>query len=831
MARNPFSLIVVTCVFTGAAFCADSLKVVHAVRADVPPVLDGWVTDPQWQKAPPILDFKQFDPDEGALPTELTSVRLMYDDRALYVGVICYDAYPQKIVRQLTRRDRSSEADRFTVMIDSYYDKQTAFVFQANVSGVQTDGVLSQDGNVYDITWDAVWNVRTRVFQDGWSAEFEIPYNALRFAPAPDGIYRWGINFRRYISRKKETDDWVMVPRSETLPGGAQLQISRWGTVDGIRGISPPIHLELLPYVSGTAQYETATPARPWSRSTKAQAGVDLKYGLARNFTLDATINPDFGQVEVDQSVLNLTVFEVRFPEKRPFFLEGSQMFTFGSSVDNTPLSLFFSRRIGKQPTGSPYVVAPRGGSVDDNPQVTTIEGAAKVTGRTSGGFSLAAMAAETGEADAEVTDSLGTKSSIRTEPRGSYNVVRAKQDFAGGSWVGAIGTIAARENMLPALSGGLDWNVRLGGNAYTLDGYVAGAHASAPRVLTDGSSGSDGAAGRLLFSRIAAEHWFWGGSFDFYTRYFNCNDIGFFAQPHDFGDYVQLIYQENYSSALFRRYAFSLVPATRWNWDHVLTTSTAELTFTGELLNFWRPSLIYDIYLPAYDDEEKGIIGLYRRPAGHAVTAQVQSDPRASVNATATGIYAFDEHGKRSLTGSLTLSIRPVSWVELNPTLLWLRSRNEEAWVYPGGNVTDLAVSPVPFSVFADRDVDEEDIELRGTVTFTRTLSLQFFTQILLARGRYSSYRRFVAGSPVAYDYAASPAFTSADFNEADLNANVLLRWEYLPGSTLYLVWTQGRLGDSGDYTSGFGPRFRDTFALPHEDVLVLKISYWFPL
>ena len=825
MASTSLTLLISACVLTIPALAADAPKVVKAVRVDFPPVIDGWVNDAQWQKAPSILDFTQFDPEEGAQPTEVTSVRLLYDDRALYVGVICYDAEPKKIVRQLTRRDRTSEADRFSVMIDSYFDHQTAFVFATNVSGVQSDGVLSQDGNVYDITWDAVWNVRTRVFKDGWSAEFAIPYNALRFVKQPDGVYRWGINFRRYISRKKETDEWVMVPRSETL------QISKWGYVDGIRGITPPLHLELLPYVSGTAQYETATDARPWSKSYRGQAGIDLKYGLARNFTLDATVNPDFGQVEVDESVLNLTVFETRFPEKRPFFVEGAQMFMFGSSIDNTPLSLFFSRRIGKQPTGSPSVTAPPGGSVDDNPQVTTILGAAKVSGRTKDGFSLGAMSAATGEMDAVTADSAGNKSAIRTEPRGSYNVLRAKQEFEGGTWLGGMGTLAVRDGMLPGFSGGLDWNVHFGGSAYTLDGYLAGARSSTERVLTDGSSGNEGAAGRLLFSRIAAEHWFYTGSFDFYSRYFNCNDIGFFAQPHDYGDYLQLIYRENFGTGILRRYAFSLVPATRWNWNHVLTTSTAELTFTGEFFNFWRPTVVYDMYLPAYDDEERGIIGTYRRPSGHSITAQIQTDPRANVFATLTGTYAFNEIGKQAWTWSLGLSVRPVSWIELNPTVLWLRSRKDEAWVYPGGNVSDSAVSPSPFSVFADRDVDEMDLDLRGTVTFSRDFSLQFFSQILLARGIYRNYRRFEGDTPVPYDYPSNPNFMSANFNEAILNANVLLRWEFLPGSSLFLVWTQGRSGDSGDYTIGFGPRFHDTFALPHEDVLVLKFSYWLPL
>ena len=681
-------------------------------------------------------------------------------------------------------------------MIDSYFDRQTAFVFVTNVSGVQSDGVLSQDGNVYDVTWDAVWNVRTRVFQDGWSAEFEIPYNALRFVQQPDGIYRWGINFRRYISRKKETDEWIMVPRSETL------QISKWGYVDGIRGIAPPLHLELLPYVSGTAQYETATDAHPWTKSYKGQAGVDIKYGMARNFTLDATVNPDFGQVEVDQSVLNLTVFETRFPGEAPVLRRG------GADVH--------VRLERRQHSALPFLLPPDREAADGEP---LRHGAARGLDRRQPAGHDDLRRRESFREDERRVFAWGHDRDDRRDGRrhdrfGGRKIEDPRRNRAarttssapsrnstGAHGLAGWGRLPCGTAILPGYSGGLDWNVHFGGSAYTLDGYVAGAHASAARVLTDGSAGSDGEAGRLLFSRIAAEHWFYTGSFDFYSRYFNCNDMGFFAQPHDFGDYLQLIYRENFGTGILRRYAFSLVPATRWNWNHVLTTSTAELTFTGEFLNFWRPTVIYDVYLPAYDDEERGIIGTYRRPAGHSFTAQVQTDPRSNVVATMTGIYAFNEKGKSSWTGSLGLGLRPVSWVELTPTVLWLRSRKDEAWVYPGGNVTDPAVAAQPFSVFADRDVDELDLELQGTVTFTKNLSLQCFSQILLARGTYNGYRRFAGDTPVPYDYPSNPAFVSADFNEAILNANVLLRWEYIPGSTLYLVWTQGRFGDSGDY------------------------------
>ena len=825
MARVSVALVLFLSWTVVLAVGGPSAKKAIAVRTDTPPVIDGLLNDLQWQKAPPLLDFTQFDPEEGAMPTELTSVRILYDNRALYVGVICYDSHPEQIVRQLTRRDRSSEADRFSVMVDSYFDRQTAFVFVTNVSGVQSDGVLSQDGAVYDLSWDAVWTVRTRTYMDGWSAEFEIPYNAIRFAEQEGGAYTWGINFRRYISRKKETDEWVMVPRSELL------QISRWGTVEGIRDITPPLRLELLPYLSGTASYQTAIPGRPWNSSFGGQGGLDLKYGVTRNFTLDATINPDFGQVEVDQSVLNLTVFETRFPEKRPFFVEGAQLFTFGSSVDNTPLSLFFSRRIGKRPSGSTSLFLPAGGSVDDNPQVTTILGAVKVSGRSHSGFSIGALSAATDEENAVVLDSAGTGTRLLTEPRGSYSVARIKQDFDGGSWLGGVGTLAVRDRTNPAFAGGIDWNVRLLDGTYTLDGYVAGARASSERTLNDGSSGREGAAGRMLFSRIAGEHWLYTGSFDFYSRFFNINDLGFFAQPHDYGGYAQLIYRENFGTGIFRRYALSAVPEARWNWENVLTSALTDVSMTGEFMNFWKLTLSYDLFVRAYDDEERGIIGIYRRPLAHTFKAQVTSDARAAVSATVTGSYATDELRKQAWTASVGLTVRPVSWVELSPLVLWSQTRKEEAWVFPGGNVADPAVGPEPFSVFGDRDVDQLDFELRGIITFSRTVSLQFFSQIFLARGQYAGYRRFAGGQPVAYDFPSFSGFVSPDFNEAVLNANVLLRWEYFPGSTMYLVWTQERFGDSGNFATGFDRRLSDTFALPHDDVLLLKISYWLPL
>jgi hypothetical protein len=791
-------------------------KIIRATRTTIAPVLDGAVNEPAWQSASPVLDFTQAEPVEAGQATELTSVRMLYDDNALYVGVICYDADPSGIVGKLSRRDRTTEADRFSVLIDSYFDRKSAFVFSTNVSGVQSDGILSQGGSVYDLTWDAVWDVRTQVYLDGWSAEFKIPFTALRFAEDRGRELVWGVNFRRYISRKKEVDDWVMVPRTEAY------EIPKWGTLQGIRDIPSPIHLEFAPYVAGSTTIQSAAEATPRSTSNIGRAGLDIKYGLARNFTLDATFNPDFGQVEVDQAVLNLTVFETRYPEKRPFFVEGAQFFTFGSSYDDTPLPLFFSRRIGKRPTLGPSISPPTGGSIVENPAQTTILGAAKFSGRSSSGLSVGVLSAVTDEEEATLRDGGGMEWKEQIEPRASYTAVRMRQEFSQGSWLGGIATAAARTSARAALSGGVDWNLHLGGETHSLDGYLAGARSwSGDQELTGG-------AGRLLFSRIAGSRWSYLASYNFATRNFNVNDLGFYAQPHDHGGYTQLLYRVLTPEGGFLRYGGSIVPEARWNWDGVLTMAQAEATVFGTFMNFWTAVLKATYRLAAYDDAEQGILGTYRRPSALAVTGQVTTDERQDIVLTLAMQGGGDRNGKSQFLVSGDLKFRPTSFIEVNPSVLYLRVRNEVAAAISNGRVDTVSVGGTLSSIYGDRDLDELDLGVRGIVTFTRTLSLQFYTQLLMARGKYEHYRRLVTSTTFAEDFVPR---TDHDFHQATFNANVLLRWEFIPGSTFYLVWTQSRYGDSGLYSTGFGERFTQAFALPHEDVLFAKVTYWLPL
>ncbi|MBI1807739.1 MAG: carbohydrate binding family 9 domain-containing protein [Ignavibacteria bacterium] len=794
-----------------------SPKSIVASRVATSPRIDGYLSDDVWQSAVAVSGFQQFDPDEGAPSTEATAVKVVYDDNAVYVGVMCYDSDPLGIVGQLTRRDRTVEADRFSFNIDSYHDHTTAFVFGGSVSGVQSDGILSQDGLVYDNQWDAVWDFDSKILPDGWSAEFKIPFSALRFSEQ-DSEYVWGINFRRYIARKKEIDQWVMVPRKE-MPPGTIASVSKMGHLSGITNIHPPLRIEVLPYQVSKVNYLAQPAPFPARKELKGSAGLDLKYGVTNSFTFDMAINPDFGQVEVDQSVLNLTVFETRYPEKRPFFLEGARLFTFGESFDNQSLQLFYSRRIGRKPT---LARPPTPGyTFSQNPQTTTILGAMKLTGRTDDGFSIGALTALTDQEEAIEEDTSGVRlSPFIVEPRGSYSVVRLKQDILGNSSVGMMLTSRFKDQRFPSLSGGIDWNVRFGDGTYRADGYIAGSQITiAPDTRHTGS------AGRINVGKPEGDHWLAVTEYDFASRNFFISDLGLFNQPLEHGGYAQIIYKEDHAVAPVRRYWLALEADDRWNWDGINTLKNILAQVSWEFRNFWYVGLNYYNDLPSFDDASRGLRGLYRRPSGNRLIASLQTDSRYPLFITMSGGYYNTAKNSRTVFGGAVFTIRPTPWIELAPEIFLLGTRNLEAWVIP--DTTDDG-----HNLFGDRDVDQVNFSLRGTITFTRSLSMQFFTQVFLAKGHYSNFKKLLSADELPlYGYESSPLYANPDFNQKFLNANVVLRWEYLPGSTFYLVWTQARFGNDGIFDQSFSENFSNAFKLPMDNVVLAKISYWWNL
>ncbi len=814
-------IIILSCLLAfDLATGATSTRTIHAVRVSGTIRIDGILSEQDWTSAPVASAFEQFDPTEGAAATESTLVRVLYDDKALYVGFMCFDSDPNGIVGQLTRRDRRPQSDRVQVMIDSYHDHSTAFLFGGTVSGVQADGILSQDGRVYDDQWDAVWDFDAAVVPGGWSGEFKIPFSALRFAPQ-DTAYVWGINFRRYIARKQEIDEWVMVPRKDA-PAGTISSVSKMGHLLGMRDIHPPLHLELLPY--GVSRINSLAQPAPFSttRELKGDAGLDVKYGVTNNFTLDVALNPDFGQVEVDQAVLNLTVFETFYPEKRPLFLEGAQLFSFGNMIDNQEMRLFYSRRVGRKPTLIPQPDS--GYQFVDNPQTTTILGAAKLTGRTDNGLTVGALSAITDREQAIEENAAGYRQPpITTEPRASYNVFRLKQDILDHSFLGMMATGAFRDQGLPSLSGGVDWNVQIDNGDYAVEGYVAGSQIS-PSPGTRRSGG----AGRIGLEKPQGDHWWAFSLYDFSSTNFNIDELGFYSQPREHGGYTEILYKEDRASEPLLRYSVAVQSDYRWNWDRINTVKDLELRTSWQFTNFWL--FVTDMYhdFPAYDDANRMIStipDIYRRPSRERFLATLQTDSRDPFVVSLTPGYYTSQKGLSTLFAIADLTIRPNSWIEFNPSITALRTRNEEAWAIPF--LTDNSRY-----LFGDRDIDEYDFSLRGTVTFTPHLSVQFFTQVFLAKGGYSNLRELVGPDAfLPYDYFHSSSYLTQgnpDFNEKTLNANFVLRWEYLPGSTLYLVWTQMRYGNSGIYDTRLSRNFSDAFRLPMDNVFLAKATYW---
>jgi hypothetical protein len=806
-------LFVLLLVVFAEAQAGSSVKSIVATRTPIPPRIDGLLNEKVWSLASPSSSFTQFDPVEGAAPTESTSVRVLYDDNAIYFGIMMYDSQPKRIVRQLTRRDRPGEADRISITIDSYNDRLTGFNFSVNASDVQTDGIISSDGVIYDTNWDAVWESATKILRAGWSAEVKIPFSALRFPPRKK--YTWGVNFRRYISRKKETDEWAMIPHGQTG------LISKIGNVTGIANINPPTYLEILPYALARQMYQPTATMEDERKKFEGGVGLDLRYGPTSTATVNATFNPDFGQVEADQAILNLTSFETFYPEKRPFFLEGSQIFDFGTAFDGTGMRLFYSRRIGLQPDYLPAA----GEQVLTVPKKTTILGAGKLTAHTASGLTVGVLEALTDEERATVATSTGSIEERIAAPLSNFWVARLKKTVLENSSVGAMLTSVNRRSLLPALSGGVDWSLRFADNTYTVDGYLAFSHSS-----LDSVNRMTGTAARLYAGKIAGDHWVYATTYDYASRQYNINDVGFLLRPNDHGGYSQVQYQELAAPGIFRRYYVRLAADYRWNFDNINLTKNVEVNPIFEFKNFWTLSASFQRNFSVYDDRETRGRELYKHPSEVQLKLDVSTDPRPKAVGTYSATFLSTAKGGKLFLATADITFRPVTWTELTANLLFGSTVNEEAWVNPYGNILSDT------TVFGSRETKQYSATIGGTVTFTRNLTLQVYGQLFLAKGHYSAFRRLISPSSFE-DFDAEfrsrllAQGLSADFNQQVFNANIVLRWEYLPGSTIYLVWTQARNGFDDRFFNTFSENLSDSFRLPADNVFLLKVNYWWSL
>ncbi|HEX2077344.1 MAG TPA: DUF5916 domain-containing protein [Longimicrobium sp.] len=832
-----------------------------AVRTTLPVRIDGALNDAAWQAATPITAFVQLDPTEGQPATERTEVRFVYDDDALYVGAMLYDRQPVRA--RLGRRDMAMGAsDWLTVILDSNHDHRNAFGFEVNPRGVRRDQTRSQ--NDEDDSWDPVWQAETAVVDSGWVVEMRIPFSQLRFSGAD--VQTWGLQVERQIARNQEFSVWSFTPRDQ--PGG----IPRFGHLAGLERIPTGKRLEVLPYAVSRAENveRGANPFRE-DRDYGADAGVDLKYRLTSNFTLDATVNPDFGQVEVDPAVINLTAFETQFAERRPFFVEGAEIFRFGG--DGTNLG-FYSRRIGRPPTLAPPVAA------RDVPTTTRILGAAKLSGRTQGGWAIGVLDAVTGRETARFRTDDGDQR-MTAEPLTNYFVGRARRESragqtAVGGFVGAVNRNLDSDELSAALrssaySAGVDWFHQWAQRNWTLTGFLIGTHVrgdegvlistqrlpyhyfqrpDADHLQLDSSLTSlSGFAGAVQVNRRMGRHWSAYGRLNTISPGYEVSDLGFQRRADRLDAEVGGDYQETRPGKVLRRwftYGSALVEHN-YAWENI----SNRLFWGGnlQLLNYWFAYTNVGVSLPGTVDDRLTRGGPAARRVGfYTVNAGVSSDPRKKVIGDVGTFLQRDRAGGDDNQFFARLLLRPAPHWEFSIGPSFSRTHVVAQYL---GTVPDPAATETFGAryVFASLNQTTTALEARLNYTFTPDLSLQVYAQPFIASGEYGApkelerpgtFRFRVYGEDVGevvdgriYPNGTGPdAFSFAapqpDFNFRSLRGNAVLRWEWRPGSTMYLAWQQNRsdFRPFGDFDLS-----RDAdgvFGAAPDNIFLLKVSYW---
>jgi hypothetical protein len=857
---------------------------VRAIRlsGDQSITIDGMLREALWQSAERISAFTQRDPNEGAMPSESTVVYIAYDDAALYIGARLYDSHPDSIVARLARRDQGTSSDRFQVFIDPYHDKRSGFYFGISAAGTLYDGTLFND-EWDDDSWDGVWEGKVTRDELGWVAEMRIPYSQLRFVRQQQ--YVWGINFRRDIARKNEFDFIAYTPKN-----GSGF-VSRFPDLIGIERITPPRRIEVMPYTTGKAEFTHRPAGDPFNDGSRFSPGfgADARIGLGSNLTLNATVNPDFGQVEVDPAVVNLSDVETFFSEKRPFFVEGSSIFDFGFGGQRnfwgfnwSGPQFFYSRRIGRS-LGLPG--APAGGYVD-GPSGAHILGALKLTGKVAGSWNVGGLTAVTAREHATLQDGGGSRWDQEVEPLTAYGVYRVQKEFdKGRQGLGFISTVAARRFDDPALRDarngsstvlGTDgWVFLDSSKTWVTTGWLAGSRITGSRArisavqqnpthyfqkpdassveVDPNATSLSGMAGRLTLAKQRGNT-FVNSAFGFTSPGFEVNDLGFHSRTGYLNAHLgggrtwtkpgKVFRYAETGGALFRTYDWD----GNINWSGVFNFGYVQ--FHNYYWVNWNLA-----YNPWTVDNRRTRGGpLVTLPPGYQFGVDAGSDSRKTFMVgfgSGTYIRASDDVDWWSYA-NLQYRPAPNVAVSVGPNLSGAINPRQ----YVGGFADSTATATFGNRyVFGRLHQTELSAGIRLNWTYSPTLSLQLYAQPLISAGRYDQFRELARprsngynqygrdnNSSIAFvdstnSYEVDPdgggpaqalSFGKPDFNFKSLRGNAVLRWEYMPGSTLYFVWTQSRsdFEDVGDFR--FGSSLGRMLRAPAENIFMIKATYW---
>jgi hypothetical protein len=732
--------------------------------------------------------------------TRATRIQIAYDDRYLYVAATCVDDSATVVATGLGRRDEQPPTDMLMIAIDPRHDHQTGYAFQTNPSSWQGD-LSTRDDDRNDRDYNAVWDVRAAVTKSGWTAEFRIPFSQIRFTASPQPGQIWGFNVQRTIRRLSENGTWVPKPRGE------RGEVSLYGHLVFDAPIAPPRRIEFTPYTLARTEH------RPGSlQEGGAAAGMDLRVGIGTDATLSATINPDFGQVEQDPAVLNLSVFETFFPEKRPFFLEDAGTFVPPYGL----FQLFHSRRIGR----APRTFAPASGEVVvDRPGETTILGAAKLTGKKSKwtyGMLTAATGREYADVDTPIVDGSGyTRNERLIEPSTSYNVARIQRDI-GASNIGALVTGVFREKTDDAVTGGFDYNLRWDRNRTRWDGHWVATHAP-------GTGGVKTSGGGVTNFSVSRKNFNLSSHYDHIGRDFRVNDIGFFrsrANRNQVEGYGEAGQPDPWK--IFRRiWAFSDY-GYGWTDEGLNINKYFEAGISPQFRNYWSFNVGGGRDGDHFDDlDTRGGPPIFR-PGSNFIFFNVNSDSRKRWQLYLGGTLSKNGVGGSGRNARAGVSFQPSARVLASVSTNYSRGVDSAQWI----TNQDPDGDGVLEYVYGTLDRDVLDMTFRTTYAFTRDLTVQAYLQPFIAVGDYNDIRRLAR--PMSFDFEPTTISYDPDFNTKSLRGNIVMRWEYLPGSTLFVVWD---LRQSDYSRPGLFSPWRDlgsAFGADATHVLMVKVSYW---
>jgi hypothetical protein len=830
------------------------------------PVIDGKLDDECWKKGKWQGDYTQFVPKEGAKPTYPTEFNIQYDDRNLYIAFRAFDGEPGKILRQAGVRDEF-EGDMMGITFDSYRDYRTGFEFSLSAWGQKVDLILFNPVN-WDFNWNAVWKGKTGLEDSAWVAEMEIPFSQLRFSGKDDQV--WGLHTWRWISRLQEESNF----EKQTLTGPGI--IYNFGELRGIKGLKKSRRLEIMPYALGDLRTMKREPANPFTsngRSWGRNVGLDAKIGISSNFTVDVTVNPDFGQVESDPSVINLTAFETFYEEKRPFFLEGLTIFDY--KFDDQ--SLFYSRRIGHSPSLN---IKSNDSLFVNSPDETTILSAIKFSGTTSKGLSLGLIQSVTANEFTKVSDRNGNRSKIKVEPLTNFMVARVQKGYnAGTTVVGGMLTSTNRfikENSLAFLSsgaytGGLDILHQWKDREYFIDARLIGSYVNgsseAITALQESSAryyqrpgagylrydtsltSLSGYGGKIKIGKGSKGLWRYSTGVTWLSPGIELNDLGYMNAADNINQENEISYFVNQPVSIFRTYKVSLEQFNTWNFNAKYLGSGGHLAFTSEFKNQWsfETNLIYE----SESRDTKILRGGYDMKVPYSIMSFGELNTDQAKKFTAGLEYIYEYRGNNSARSYLVepgISMRPFSKLKIRMSATYESNKDNLQYV---GTIDYGSEKRYLLGTIGQKTLG---LTFRVDLNLSPEFSIQYYGSPYVSRGKYSDFKRVTDAEASSYNeriamfnnpvlsdgnylldenYDDLPEYTveNPDFNFHQFRSNFVAKWEYRPGSYIYLVWSgekTGRTGSSDDTVAESYSKLRKIYP---DNVFLIKLNYWFSL